>query len=111
MLRKDYLLEVVFYHAPDEVEKRGLGPAPASTARDTGCTTQPSRYRTAELNHSIGVRQTRQFGRRLHIPVGEGLGSGNADRRGCDHARGGGKVGERVDVFATAYAEDGSSDQ
>src|SRR5207253_8479167 len=35
MLRKDDLFEVVFDPGTDEVEKRGLGPAPAA-GRDTG---------------------------------------------------------------------------
>src|SRR5581483_11042811 len=117
MLRKDDLFEVVFYPGTDEVEKQGLGPAPASTARDTGCTAQPSRYRAAELDHSIGVRQTRQFGRRdaggtlLQVPVGEGFRSRNPDRRGCDHASRRRQVWERVYVLATAYAQDGSPNQ
>src|SRR5581483_6364359 len=106
MLRKDDLFEVVFNPGTDEVEKRGLGPAPAFIARDTGCTTQPSRYRTAELNHSIGVRQTRQFcgllPALLQVPVGKSFWSRNADRRRGDYARSRGKVGHRVDVFAAA---------
>src|SRR5579862_4323023 len=68
MLRKDDLFKVVFNPGTDEVEKQGLGPAPA-TCRDTGLASrtlagnaaQPRRNYTAKLHHSIGGVEPRQF--------------------------------------------------
>src|ERR1700752_371783 len=68
MLWKDDSFEVVFDPGTDEVEKQGLGPAPAH-CRDTGWTprflsrnaAQPRANQTAKLHHSIGRVGGRQF--------------------------------------------------
>src|ERR1700747_1856799 len=66
-MRKDDLFEVVFNPGTDEVEKQGLGPAPA-TCRDTGNAPafkrnlpQPRGNLPAERIHSIGGTKPRQF--------------------------------------------------
>src|SRR5437660_4542093 len=68
MLRKNDSFKVVFNPGSDKVELQGLGPA-STPGGDTGSAaprsrprTQPRGNLTADLQHSIGVSRSSQFG-------------------------------------------------
>src|SRR5581483_6317273 len=133
MLRKYDLLEVVRDPGMDEVEKQGLGPAPAP-GRDTGRTTQPRRKPAAELIHSIGRGRTRQFSgsceatvparpdgcggtgvlarsRLTFIPIGECLRRRDPDLWCCDHDGARWNVRRGINLFSSPNAQNRSPNQ
>src|SRR5215469_4857757 len=133
ILWEDDAFEVVLDPGSDEVEKRCLGPVPA-TCGNTGCRLRPPQpcnnigtIRSGVLREIPAQPGKHTFTERIYctcwgcggqrssgmelVPAGEGPWRGDTHRRRDYDDVHGGQIGQRINLFATADAEDSPTDQ